>query len=360
MPPPWPPDDPEILAALKAAFADGSWGRYHGGHVERLESRLAEFHDVPHAVTCASGTLAVEVALRAVGIGPRDEVILGGYDYESNFLSVHAIGATPVLVDVHAANACIDPTTIASAVGPRTKAIIASHLHGGLVPMRDMMQFAASRRLSVVEDAAQATGAVVQGQRAGTWGDAGVLSFGGSKLLSAGRGGAVLSRQGAVHQRAKLWLQRGVQAWAALSELQALALLPQLLRLDERNTQRAAAVRQLTNDLAETPGVTPLTNVAEVSPAYYKLGFWYDAAATGRSRDEFTAAARAAGVALDCGFRAAHVGRAPSRYRRGGDLANASRAHESLVVLHHPVLLGTAEDLARLRSTLQKLCRLPL
>src|SRR5437764_3428975 len=163
MSPPWPPDDAEVFAALQAAFADGSWGRYHGGHVERLEARLAEFHAVPHAITCASGTLAVEVALRAVGVEPGDEVILGAYDYESNFLSVHAIGATPVLVDVHADNACLDPVTVAAAVGPQTKAIIATHLHGGLVPMRELIGIAAARGLSVVEDAAQATGAVVQG-----------------------------------------------------------------------------------------------------------------------------------------------------------------------------------------------------
>src|SRR4051812_35317257 len=106
-PPSWPPTDPEILAALRAAFADGSWGRYHGGHVERLEARLAEYHAVPHALTCASGTLAVEAALRAVGVGPGDEVILGAYDYESNFLSGHAIGAVPVLVDVLPGNACL-------------------------------------------------------------------------------------------------------------------------------------------------------------------------------------------------------------------------------------------------------------
>src|SRR5437763_2210638 len=142
--PPWPPDDPLILDALRAAFADGSWGRYDGGHVERLERRLAELHHVPHALTCASGTLAVEVALRAIGVGPGDEVILGAYDYESNFLSVHAIGATPVLVDVHAGNACLDSACVAPAVGPATKAIIATHLHGGLVPMRELMAVAAA------------------------------------------------------------------------------------------------------------------------------------------------------------------------------------------------------------------------
>src|SRR4051794_38370012 len=191
-PPPWPPADPAILAALQAAFADGSWGRYHGGHVERLEARLADYHAVPHALTCASGTLAVEAALRAVGVGPGDEVILAAYDYESNFLTVHALGARPVLVDVAAGNWNLVADGLAAATGPQTKAIVASHLHGGIVPMREVMAFAAAHGLQVVEDAAQAPGAIVQGRPAGTAGDVGVLSFGGSKLLSAGRGGAVL------------------------------------------------------------------------------------------------------------------------------------------------------------------------
>src|SRR5215472_11254141 len=137
-PPPWPTADPDVRAALLAAWADGSWGRYHGGHVERLEARLAGQFQVPHALTCASGTLAVEVALRAVGVGPGDEVILAAYDYESNFLSVHAVGARPVLVDVALSNWNLDPDRLAAAVGPQTKAVVASHLHGGLVPMREL------------------------------------------------------------------------------------------------------------------------------------------------------------------------------------------------------------------------------
>src|SRR5438477_3122625 len=178
-PPPWPPADPEVLAALRAAFADGSWGQYHAGHVERLEGRLAAVHDVAHALTCASGTLAVEVALRAVGVGPGDEVIVGAYDYESNFLSVHAVGAVPVLADVHPDNACLDAAAVAAA-GPKTRAVLATHLHGGLVPMRELTAAAAARGLRVVEDAAQAAGATVQGRPAGAWGHAGVLSLRGS------------------------------------------------------------------------------------------------------------------------------------------------------------------------------------
>src|SRR5256885_2272952 len=127
---------------------------------------------------------------------------------------------------------------LADAIGPATRAAVVSHLHGGIVPMRQVMQVAAARGVAVVEDAAQAPGAVVQGRKAGTWGDAGVLSFGGSKLLTAGRGGALLTPHADVHQRARLVLNRG-NITCPLSELQAAVLLPPLDKLNARNARRA-------------------------------------------------------------------------------------------------------------------------
>ena len=241
-PPPWPGDDPAVVDALRATFASGAWGQYHGLNVPDLEAEIADFHDVPHVLTCASGTLAVEAALRAMQVGPGDEVILAAYEYESNFLTVHALGARPVLADVEPRNWNLTPDAVADAVSPATKAVVCSHLHGGLVPMREITALAQRHGFGVVEDAAQAPGATVQGRPAGTWGGVGTLSFGGSKLLSAGRGGALLFRDGRLYQRAKLWLSRGVQQWAPLSELQAAVLRPQLARLSS-DTQRTGAVR---------------------------------------------------------------------------------------------------------------------
>jgi perosamine synthetase len=225
-PPDWPRQDADVRAVVQAALADGSWGKYHGPFVPDLEEALAAFHGVPHVLTCSSGTLSVEVALRALRVGPGDEVILPAYDYEANFLNVHAVGARPVLVDVDPANACLDPGRIEGALGPATKVVLVSHLHGGLAPMARVQAIADKHGLAVIEDAAQATGATVEGKIAGSWGDVGILSFGGSKLLSAGRGGALLMQSAEVRQRAKVWLSRGVQQWAALSELQAAVLLP--------------------------------------------------------------------------------------------------------------------------------------
>jgi perosamine synthetase len=354
-PPDWPIPDDDVLTALQAAHANGSWGKYHGGSVARLEQRLARYHDVPFAATCASGTFAIELALRALGVGAGDEVILAAYDYPGNFLGVHAIGARPVLVDVHPDTGQLDPRHIAPAVGPATRAVIASHLHGGLVPMREVMDVARTHGLRVVEDAAQAPGATVGGRKAGTWGDAGTLSFGGSKLLSAGRGGALLTRHADVFQRARVAVHRGNHV-CPLSELQAAVLLPQLDKLDPRRDRRNRSVALLLECLRDIPGLRPFARQAPGDvPEYYKVGFHFDAAAFGLSRERFVAAVRAEGVALDEGFRALHAGRSPSRFRAADGLPEAMRAHNGIVILHHPVLLGCPDDLEKVAFAVRKL-----
>src|SRR5262249_13838403 len=155
--------------------------------------------------------------------------------------------------DVAPGNWNLDVTRLSEAISDRTKAVIVSHLHGGLVPMREVMAVCAARGVVVVEDAAQCPGATVQGRPAGAWGDVGVVSFGGSKLLSAGRGGALLTRRADVAQRARLVLGRGNNLVAPLSELQAAVLLPQLGMLSARHERRAASVRRLGELLALVP-----------------------------------------------------------------------------------------------------------
>jgi perosamine synthetase len=358
-PPVWPFPDADVQAALAAAVVSGAWGQYHGEHVCALESELAAFHGVPHAITCASGTLAVEAALRALRVGAGDEVVMAAYDYESNFLTVHSLGAKPVLVDVHPNTWQLDPSKLEAAFGPQTKAVISSHLHGGLVPVREVVDIAHRHNVGVVEDAAQAPGAVVGRKLAGTTGDVGVLSFGGSKLLTAGRGGALLFNDPQLFQRAKLWLHRGLQQWAPLSELQAAALRPQLAKLPAMNARRAENVKELVAALPVEPrGLSPwVRDDPNGSPAFYKLGFHYDAAAVGLSREVFVKAIRAEGVALDAGFKALHCGRSPSRFRASGDLPNATAAHDGCVVLHHPVLALSRADVRQVAEAVAKVYR---
>lgn len=355
-PPVWPLADPVVLEAMRQAYEDGSWGRYHGGHIERLEQRLADEHGVERVLTCGSGTFAVELALRALKIGRGDEVVMAAYDYGGNFLSVHAVGAHPVLVDVDAGSWNLASEHLDAAYSPATRAVLVSHLHGGIVPMREVVKWAEEKGVATIEDAAQTPGALVQGRRAGTWGDVGVLSFGGSKLLTAGRGGAILTRRADVAQRARLWLQRGNHL-CPLSELQAAVLKPQLDRLDERNAQRLHAARFLTEHLCGIPGLSPFRNRAEKDnqQVFYKLGLQYDAETFGVSRARFVAAVRAEGIALDEGFRALHIERSPTRWRGIGPLTQAERAHTGALVLHHPVLLGGDDEMMQVVRAIQKI-----
>ncbi len=353
-PPDWPGNDDAISLALGRAVADGSWGKYDGGHVRHLEKQLEKLFNVRSALACCSGAFAVELALRALRVGPSDEVVLSAYDFPGNYLSILAVGALPVLLDVNPHNWNFAIEQLPVALTPATKAVLVSHLHGGLVPMREVLAVTDAHGVPVIEDAAQAPGATVQGRPAGAWGAVSVLSFGGSKLLSAGRGGALLTSRPDVYQRARVQQFRG-NTLGPLSELQAVALQPQLDLLSARHAQRLQKVLQLRERLRKVPGLRLFENRAiEGEPAYYKVGFQFDATAFGLARERFVAAVRAEGIALDEGFRALHVGRSPERFRQVGPLTEAERAHAGAVVLHHPVLLGTEGEIEQVALAIEK------
>ena len=187
--------------------------------------------------------------------------------------------AHPVLVNIEPATWCLATDQLEAAFRDgKPRAIIVSHLHGGLADMTTICHLAGQYGVSVIEDACQATGATVQGRMAGTWGDVGVLSFGGSKLLTAGRGGALFTQRADVHQRAKIFCERGNHAFP-LSELQAAVLIPQIVRLAPRNRQRAASVQRILSTLADVPELRPVVNPVERgSPSYFKLAFRLHAA----------------------------------------------------------------------------------
>ena len=355
-PPPWPTNDPRVGEALSRAFADGTWGAYHGPNVPRLETALRDYHGIEHVMLCGSGSFAIETALRSISLRPGDEVILADFDFPGNFLSIHAAGGMPVLADVDPIDWNLSLASLDEAVGQRPpRALIVSHLHGGVVPMSEVMAWAIARDIVVIEDACQCPGAVIDGKKAGTWGDIGVLSFGGSKLLTAGRGGALMTRRDDLHQRARSHQLRG-NLLSPLSELQAAVLLPQLEQLDERNRHRARNAKRLREKLAGLPGVTPFGERSLGSePGFYKVGFQFDAEAFGVSRPILVAAARAEGIALDESFAAAHAVRSPKRYRRASELTESKKAHAGCVVLHHPVLLEDESAIDEVAAALRKM-----
>ncbi len=370
-PPVWPRRTAETDAVLESLRDSGEWGRYHGPHSARLISALSHSLQQDHVQLCSSGTAAVELALRGCQVGPGDEVILSAYDFKANFTNVVLLGAVPVLVDCRGDDAQIDVAAIEAAITEKTKAIIASHLQGGLVDMLALREIADRRGIAIIEDVCQAPGTVVAGRPTGAWGDVSTLSFGGSKLVTAGRGGAVLTSRPEMAQRIRLYTQRGNEAYP-LSEMQAALLLPQWHSLDRDNAARAEVV----DELHDLPGLTPFrsgaTSVAfrsvkgrsfaeqktTLQTAYYKLGFWYAPTAfDGLPRDRFCRAMRAEGIALDPGFAGLHQIHARRRFRAVGDLPNGTRACASVVMLHHPLLLEGPSAARDFRAALDKIAR---
>ena len=348
---------------LESLRDSGDWGRYHGPHAGRLIAALRESLHSEHAQLCASGTAAIELALRGCQVGPGDEVILSAYDFKANFTNVVLLGAVPVLVDCRGEDAQLDVSLVEGACTEKTKAVIASHLQGGLVDMPALREIADRRGVAVIEDVCQSPGAVVAGRLAGTWGDVATLSFGGSKLVTAGRGGAVLSSRPEMAQRIRLYTQRGNEAYP-LSELQAALLLPQWERLEQDNAVREQGVAELCAGLPAglvaflaTKDRTFAERTATM-PAYYKLGFWYDSTEfEGLPRDRFCRAMRAEGIALDPGFAGLHQIHARRRFRAVGELPQATRASASVVMLHHPLLLEGSSAAREFRAAIDKITR---
>lgn len=254
---------PEINAAIERII--GRCDFILGEDVGLFEREFAEYCGVPHAVSVASGTDALHLACRAIGLGPGDEVIVPAMTFFATALGVMLTGATPVLVDVRAEDALIDPEKIAKALTPRTKAILPVHLYGQCADMGAIADIAKKHGLRVIEDAAQAHGAFSQGKRAGALSDAGCFSFYPGKNLGAyGDGGLVTTTNPEVARRLERLRNYGslvkyhhdeLGTNSRLDTLQAAILRVKLKRLDEWNAARVAIARQYDQLLAAAPGV---------------------------------------------------------------------------------------------------------
>ncbi|MCA9017054.1 MAG: aminotransferase class V-fold PLP-dependent enzyme [Planctomycetaceae bacterium] len=359
-PPEWPFADSAISQVLREAQETGLWGKYHGPCSQQLQQELAAFHETEEVILCCSGTVAIELALRGLGIGTGDEVILAAYDFEGNFKNILTVGATPVLVDVDSQNCNLDLNLLEQAITASTKCILVSHLHGGLVPMQAVMELARKREIPVIEDACQIPGAKIEGHTAGSSGDIGILSFGGSKLLTAGRGGAIMTSSPQIAQRIRLYSFRGNEAYP-LTELQAALLIPQLKTLHSQNQKRQENVTYLLQQLGDQSGLTSLcqanpTSETDSTPGYYKLGFQYSSEYfAGLSRELFCTCLQAEGIALYPGFRALHTIHSRRRFRQTDALPVATACDQNLVVLHHPVLLTEHNNMDLIASAVTRI-----
>ncbi|MCP9780425.1 MULTISPECIES: DegT/DnrJ/EryC1/StrS aminotransferase family protein [Cyanobium] len=249
----------ELGAALDQAVLEVlRSGQYIGGAtISRFETDFATACGVPHAIGCNSGTDALILALRGLGIGPGDEVITASFSFFATAEAISAVGATPVFVDVEESSYLIDLDQLEAAITPATRALLPVHLFGRPVDMERVCAIAERHGLKVVEDCAQATGASWAGRPVGSWGDVGCFSFFPTKNLgAAGDGGAITCRDAelaqvirelAVHGMPRRYLHTALGYNSRLDAIQAAVLtvkLPHLGRWVDRRRAISALYRQ--------------------------------------------------------------------------------------------------------------------
>jgi dTDP-4-amino-4,6-dideoxygalactose transaminase len=245
----------EVEAAVRGVFERQSF--VLGPEVRAFEAEAAAYLEVRHAVGVASGTDAILIALRAVGVGPGDEVIVPPFTFGATALAVRNAGATPVFADVDPTTFDLDPESVLRRLSPRTKAILPVHLYGLVADVDALGAIARDRGIPMIEDAAQAFGAAAHGRKAGGLGTIACFSFYPTKNLGgAGDGGLVTTNDDALAARVRLLREHGsreryvhdeVGYNSRLDELQAAVLRVKLRRIDEWNAARrriAAAYRR--------------------------------------------------------------------------------------------------------------------
>ncbi len=318
--PAWPVFDERELDALKSVLYSGKWGCTSGTQVKEFEQQFAQFCGAEYGICMTSGTSALETALWAVGVEAGDEVIVPPYTFIATASAVCMVGGIPVFVDIEPGTFNLDPKQIVAAITERTKAIVPVHIGGRPADMDAITEIAAKHDLMVVEDCCQAHGAEWRGQRVGALGHAGAFSFQSSKNMNAGEGGALVTNDNAIWQRAYSivnvgripqgdWYQHEFfGSNFRMTEWQGAVLKVQMSRWPEQAAHRDENAAILNDRLAQIPGVSPLDADERITRnAYHLYCFRFHADAFGCSRAAFVHALEAEGVHASTGYTPLHT-----------------------------------------------------
>ena len=258
-------------------MASGSYVR--GPHVDAFEVAFARYCDVSHCVGVANGCDALMLALRAVGVGAGDEVIVSGHTFIATWLAILQLGARPVPVDADPDTMLIDPSLVAGAVTGKTKAVVVVPLYGQPVDIEKLRAALGGRRVPIVEDAAQAHGATLRGRAVGSLADTASFSFYPGKNLGAfGDGGAVVSSNREIVDSVRRWANYGstvkyhhddIGLNSRLDELQAAFLTVKLAAVGEWTKRRRAIADQYTQHLGSLEGLKLPTVASGAEPAWH-------------------------------------------------------------------------------------------
>jgi len=288
-----------------------------GEKVQTFEENFARYHGVRFGISVNSGTAALHVALAALKIEPGDEVIVPPYTFTATASSVLMNNAVPIFVDVAPDTCNLDPKKIEGAISKRTRAIIPVHLFGHPAEMDQIMEIAKTHDLAVVEDCAQAPGAMYKNKHIGAIGDLAAFSFQRTKNMTTGEGGMIITDDEQLAHRCRLVRNHGeafsmgqkreylanVLGWNyRMTEMEAAIGIEQLKKLDSFNAVRIRNSQYLSKKLSGIKGITPAHEATYVKHVYSTYVLGYDERVTGIPKQQFIKALVAEGIPIWNGY----------------------------------------------------------
>lgn len=362
---PWPSCTDDEIDAVVRVLRSGKINYWTGQEGRLFEAEFAAFAGCKHAIALANGSVALECALRVLGVGPGDEVITASRTFIASASSAVMVGARPVIADVDRESQDITAETIRRVLTPRTKAIVAVHLAGWPCEMDEILALAHERGIKVVEDCAQAHGALYKGRRVGSLGDIAAFSFCQDKIMTtAGEGGMVTTNStelwnamwslkdhgksydavyNRVHAPGFRWLHESFGTNWRLSEVQSAAGRIQLRKLPGWLFSRRRYAQILSDEFAALPGLRITAPPKYIEHAYYKYYAFVrpNLLRPGWTRDRVIEAIKAAGIQCFSGSCSEiYLEKAfPPQWRPEQRLPMAQELGEtSLMFLVHPTL----------------------
>ena len=311
----WPMHTQAEADALLDVLSGTGWGGqpFPGKHAAAFAKKFAEMHTAKYAQCVNTGTVAIQAALKAIGVMPGDEVICPAYTWEGTVGPVLLINAVPVFVDVDPETYCLDYRLIEKAITPKTKAILPVHLGMRFADMDEILKIAKKHNLKVVEDCAHAHGGVWNGKGAGSMGDMGAFSFQSSKLITSGEGGCVITNNLEYMELVQSYINAGRASMTdqfkhrtigfnyRLGEFQAAVLGPQLDRLPQHSATRTRNMKHFEERVKGTTGIgllKPEPRITRTAPYGYVMKYFADKL-DGIPRANFVAAMQIEGVHCD-------------------------------------------------------------
>jgi len=368
--PAFPVFDKSDEAALIEVLHSGVWGGYNP-KVGEFEKAFADFHESRFGITAANGTVTLETALAAAGIGPGDEVIVPPVSFIATATSVLRVGATPVFVDIDGPTCNIDPAKIKSAITEKTRAVIPVHFAGQPADMDEIIEIAGEHNVFVIEDCAHAHGATWSGKKVGSFGDFGSFSFQASKNLTAGEGGFLTCNDDELAEKARSICNQGRRTGGAwyehvrlgtnlrLTGWQAAILLTQFARLPEQIKARQANTEILNerlNDLDLISLAYVDERVTQHSHYLYLIRLNLDRS-PGLTKEKFVKALIAEGVPCSVGYP--HPLYKNQVFSNGNHIANDCREAERMCKdtfwLSHEVLLSRPDQVDLAAQAIEKI-----